>query len=164
MDAAHMMRTINRLHAEGIRHFAMVHDSYGVHACDLDLLNRVLREEFVGSIPNPSCRISWTNNEKPTPGSLCRIRPKPETSIFSRSSRLPTFLPDRLTIVVDHGRWYGGCGAEQCSPLARIAVYGGSGRRRDPALLVGIPLFPCPQLPSKCCLSGRSTRNRESRR
>jgi hypothetical protein len=25
----------------------------------------------------------------------CRIRPKPETSIFSRSSRLPTFLPDR---------------------------------------------------------------------
>ena len=28
MDAAHMMRTINRLYAEGIRHFAMVHDSY----------------------------------------------------------------------------------------------------------------------------------------
>src|SRR6266581_3170730 len=26
MDAAHMMRTINRLYAEGIRHFAMVHD------------------------------------------------------------------------------------------------------------------------------------------
>src|SRR5207253_577142 len=59
MDAAHMMRTINRLYAarsvspigrnlkEGIRHFAMVHDSYGVHACDVELLNRVLREEFV---------------------------------------------------------------------------------------------------------------------
>ena len=27
MDAAHMMRTINRLHAEGIRHFATVHDA-----------------------------------------------------------------------------------------------------------------------------------------
>jgi DNA-directed RNA polymerase len=26
----------------------MVHDSFGVHAGDVDLLNRVLREEFVG--------------------------------------------------------------------------------------------------------------------
>src|SRR2546430_9415439 len=93
MDAAHMMRTINRLYAEGIRHFAMVHDSYGVHACDVDLLNRVLREEFVRIYSEPIRRIFWTNNAKPTPGSGCRIRPKPVTSIFSRSSRLPTFLP-----------------------------------------------------------------------
>jgi DNA-directed RNA polymerase len=41
-----MMRTINGLYAEGIRHFAMVHDSHGVHACDVDLLNRVLRDYF----------------------------------------------------------------------------------------------------------------------
>lgn len=47
MDAAHMMLTINRLVAEGIHHFAMVHDSFGVHACDVDLLHRGLREEFV---------------------------------------------------------------------------------------------------------------------
>jgi len=53
MDAAHMMRTINRLYAEGLRHFAMVHDSYGVHACDVDLLNRVLREEFVRIYSEP---------------------------------------------------------------------------------------------------------------
>jgi DNA-directed RNA polymerase len=53
MDAAHMMRTIHRLYAEGIRHFAMVHDSYGVHACDVDLLNRVLREEFVRTYSEP---------------------------------------------------------------------------------------------------------------
>ena len=53
MDAAHMMRTINRLYAEGIRHFAMVHDSYGVHACDVDLLNRILREEFVRIYSEP---------------------------------------------------------------------------------------------------------------
>jgi DNA-directed RNA polymerase, mitochondrial len=46
-DAAHMMRTVDRLYAGGIRHFAMVHDSFGVHACDIDLLHRVLREEFV---------------------------------------------------------------------------------------------------------------------
>jgi DNA-directed RNA polymerase len=47
IDAAHMMRTIHRLLDEGIRHFAMVHDSFGVHACDVDVLNRVLRQEFV---------------------------------------------------------------------------------------------------------------------
>ncbi len=52
-DAAHMMRTVNRLYAEGLRHFAMVHDSYGVHACDVDLLHRVLREEFVRIYSEP---------------------------------------------------------------------------------------------------------------
>jgi DNA-directed RNA polymerase len=31
----------------------MVHDRYGVHACDVDLLNRVLREEFVPIYSEP---------------------------------------------------------------------------------------------------------------
>ncbi|HEY2382750.1 MAG TPA: DNA-directed RNA polymerase [Terriglobia bacterium] len=48
LDAAHMMLTVNRLDSCGLRHFAMVHDSFGVHAADVDLLNRVLREQFVG--------------------------------------------------------------------------------------------------------------------
>ena len=48
-----MMLTVNRLYAEGLRHFAMVHDSYGVHACDVDLLHRVLREEFVRIYSEP---------------------------------------------------------------------------------------------------------------
>jgi DNA-directed RNA polymerase, mitochondrial len=52
-DAAHMMGTVNRLYAEGLRHFAIVHDSYGVHACDVDLLNKVLREEFVRIYSEP---------------------------------------------------------------------------------------------------------------
>src|SRR6266849_5841997 len=37
----------NDAEEDAVRHFAMVHDSYGVHACDVDLLHRVLREEFV---------------------------------------------------------------------------------------------------------------------
>jgi DNA-directed RNA polymerase len=53
MDAAHMMLTIHRLHDAGLRHFAMVHDSFGVHACDVDLLNRTLREEFVRIYSEP---------------------------------------------------------------------------------------------------------------
>jgi DNA-directed RNA polymerase len=54
LDAAHMMLTINRLHAEGVRHFAMVHDSFGVHAAHIDRLNRALREEFVGIYSEPA--------------------------------------------------------------------------------------------------------------
>jgi DNA-directed RNA polymerase len=53
LDAAHMMLTVNRLHSLGLRHFAMVHDSFGVHAGDVDLLNRTLREEFVGMHSEP---------------------------------------------------------------------------------------------------------------
>src|SRR5437867_8420400 len=68
MDAAHMMRTINRLHAEGIRHFAMVHDSYGVHACDVDLLNRVLREEFVRIYSEPVLQNFLDQQRKAHPG------------------------------------------------------------------------------------------------
>ena len=53
LDASHMMLTVNRLVALGIHHFAMVHDSFGVHACDIDVLNRVLREEFVRIYSEP---------------------------------------------------------------------------------------------------------------
>jgi DNA-directed RNA polymerase len=48
-----MMLTVNRLQSEGVRHFAMVHDSFGVHAADIDLLHRVLREEFVRIYSEP---------------------------------------------------------------------------------------------------------------
>lgn len=47
MDAAHLMRTVNAMRAEGCEHFAMIHDSFGTHAANTDLLNSVLREEFV---------------------------------------------------------------------------------------------------------------------
>lgn len=47
MDASAMMLTVARMWAQGFRHFAMIHDSYAVHACDTPELARVLREEFV---------------------------------------------------------------------------------------------------------------------
>lgn len=46
LDAAHMMFTVQELYRRGLRDFAMVHDSYAVHACDVDLMNEVLREQF----------------------------------------------------------------------------------------------------------------------
>lgn len=47
LDAACLMLTINRALDEGITSFAMVHDSYGVHACEMDKLYVGLRQAFV---------------------------------------------------------------------------------------------------------------------
>jgi DNA-directed RNA polymerase len=79
MDAAHMMWTIHRLKNEGVHHFAMVHDSFGVHACDVDLLNRALREEFVRIYSEPVMwnffKDLWKNN----PGIALPALPPPGT-------------------------------------------------------------------------------------
>lgn len=47
MDAAHLMRTVRAMQEHGVEYFAMIHDSFGTHAADTELLNLVLREEFV---------------------------------------------------------------------------------------------------------------------
>jgi DNA-directed RNA polymerase, mitochondrial len=46
-DAAHLSMTVNAAAAEGVRHFAMIHDSYGTHAGNTTILSRCLREQFV---------------------------------------------------------------------------------------------------------------------
>lgn len=47
LDASHMMLTVTELHRQGLRHFGMAHDSYAVHASDVDLMNQVLRDQFI---------------------------------------------------------------------------------------------------------------------
>jgi DNA-directed RNA polymerase len=54
MDSAHLMRTVNRCVEEGIVDFAMVHDSFGCHAGDIDVMHKVLRTEFVDMY-----RVDW---------------------------------------------------------------------------------------------------------
>lgn len=46
-DAAHMMLTIVRAEQEGIKNFAMIHDSFGTSAGDTEELYRIVRESFV---------------------------------------------------------------------------------------------------------------------
>ncbi|OYY49057.1 MAG: hypothetical protein B7Y48_07675 [Methylophilales bacterium 28-44-11] len=46
-DAAHMMSTVSLCKSKGITSFSMIHDSYGVHACDTRRLAETLREAFV---------------------------------------------------------------------------------------------------------------------
>lgn len=47
LDASAMMLTVNAAVAAGIKHFAMIHDSYGTHAGRTEDLARILRAEFV---------------------------------------------------------------------------------------------------------------------
>lgn len=47
LDAAHLIRTVNGCVDRGLADFSMIHDSFGVHACDVDTLHYVLRQEFV---------------------------------------------------------------------------------------------------------------------
>ena len=52
MDAAHLMKVVNRAAKEGITSFALIHDSYGVHPSEVDTLHAILREEFVNLYRN----------------------------------------------------------------------------------------------------------------
>lgn len=47
LDASHAMFTLVSAKAAGLTSFAFIHDDFGTHACDIDVLNRVLREQFV---------------------------------------------------------------------------------------------------------------------
>jgi len=47
LDAAHMFLTIKRLINKSLTCFSMIHDSYGVHAPDIDTMNTELRLAFV---------------------------------------------------------------------------------------------------------------------
>lgn len=44
-DAAHLISTVNACHADGVRSFSMVHDSYGTHARNTGTMARILREQ-----------------------------------------------------------------------------------------------------------------------
>ncbi|KAJ4833082.1 DNA-directed RNA polymerase 2, chloroplastic/mitochondrial [Turnera subulata] len=52
LDGSHMMMTAVACKRAGLR-FAGVHDSYWTHACDVDEMNRILREKFVELYEQP---------------------------------------------------------------------------------------------------------------
>ncbi|GLJ29375.1 hypothetical protein SUGI_0579240 [Cryptomeria japonica] len=52
LDGSHMMMTAIACNAAGLT-FAGVHDSYWTHACDVDKMNRILRENFVELYSKP---------------------------------------------------------------------------------------------------------------
>jgi DNA-directed RNA polymerase len=81
MDACHLRMVVNRMAEEGITDaFAMIHDSFGVHASDVDELHYAIRDEFIRlytedqltSFRNQQLNYMPTAEipETPTPGSL----------------------------------------------------------------------------------------------
>jgi DNA-directed RNA polymerase, mitochondrial len=47
LDSAHLMGTVNVGVENGLQDWAMIHDSFGVHACDTDVLHACIREAFI---------------------------------------------------------------------------------------------------------------------
>ena len=60
LDASCLMLTVNRAVDEGIQNFAMVHDSYGVLAADMDQLYTGLRQAFVDIYQNDVMTYFYT--------------------------------------------------------------------------------------------------------
>lgn len=53
LDGTHLRLTLASAYERGIEDFLMVHDSYGTHATDIDLLGVTLREEFIKMYESP---------------------------------------------------------------------------------------------------------------
>lgn len=53
LDAAHLLSTVNLGVLNGLGSFAVIHDSFAVHAADTSKLNAVLRESFVQQYSEP---------------------------------------------------------------------------------------------------------------
>lgn len=47
LDSSHLMATVNTLTANGVYSFACIHDSFGTHAADVDVLHKAIRQAFV---------------------------------------------------------------------------------------------------------------------
>lgn len=47
LDSTHLLMTVAAAMDEGIKHFALIHDSFGTHAANTDALFRIVREQMV---------------------------------------------------------------------------------------------------------------------
>ncbi|OMO52644.1 DNA-directed RNA polymerase, phage-type [Corchorus capsularis] len=79
LDGSHMMMTAVACRKAGLT-FAGVHDSYWTHACDVDTMNRILREKFVELYETPILENLLENFQQSFPD-LC-FPPLPERGDF----------------------------------------------------------------------------------
>lgn len=77
LDASHMMATVNGMLDAGISGFAMVHDSYGTHACDVQEMAITLREKFVEMYEVDQLSVFLGEIKQQLPESLVAELPKP---------------------------------------------------------------------------------------
>nr|GMC66015.1 DNA-directed RNA polymerase 2B, chloroplastic/mitochondrial [Ipomoea batatas] len=79
LDGSHMMMTAVACKRAGLR-FAGVHDSYWTHACDVDEMNRILREKFVELYEKPILENLLESFEQSFP--MLSFPPLPERGDF----------------------------------------------------------------------------------
>ncbi|XP_031478885.1 DNA-directed RNA polymerase 1B, mitochondrial-like isoform X2 [Nymphaea colorata] len=79
LDGSHMMMTAIACKKAGLN-FAGVHDSYWTHACDVDELNRILREKFVELYKQPILEELLESFQKSFP--QLRFPPLPDRGDF----------------------------------------------------------------------------------
>ncbi|XP_010929072.1 DNA-directed RNA polymerase 2B, chloroplastic/mitochondrial [Elaeis guineensis] len=80
LDGSHMMMTAVACKIAGLN-FAGVHDSYWTHACDVDQLNRILREKFVELYETPILEDLLESFQHSFP--TLRFPPLPERGDFN---------------------------------------------------------------------------------
>lgn len=66
-DAAHMMLSINKAVEEGLDAFAAVHDSFGVHAADMDRFLEIIKDQFVSIYSQPVLRDLYVEFQRQAP-------------------------------------------------------------------------------------------------
>lgn len=79
LDSSHLMATVNLGVVNGLTSWAVVHDSFGVHAADVDILHAVIREAFI---------------EQYTPDVLQRFRDEIEEQLRAYAPELIEKLPE----------------------------------------------------------------------
>ncbi|XP_066391233.1 DNA-directed RNA polymerase 1B, mitochondrial-like isoform X2 [Miscanthus floridulus] len=79
LDGSHMMMTAVACKRQGLN-FAGVHDSYWTHACDVDTMNKILREKFVELYGTPILENLLESFEKSFP--KLKFPPLPERGDF----------------------------------------------------------------------------------
>ncbi|GLU10284.1 hypothetical protein SLE2022_271030 [Rubroshorea leprosula] len=79
LDGSHMMMTTIACRDAGL-HFAGVHDSFWTHACDVDKMNRILRENFVELYSMPILENLLESFQTSYPGLV--FPPLPERGSF----------------------------------------------------------------------------------
>ncbi|KAL6594360.1 hypothetical protein ACP70R_048553 [Stipagrostis hirtigluma subsp. patula] len=79
LDGSHMMMTAVACKREGLN-FAGVHDSYWTHACDVDTMNKILREKFVELYDAPILENLLESFEKSFPN--VKFPPLPDRGDF----------------------------------------------------------------------------------
>ncbi len=83
LDASHLVLTVNKCLDAGILSFAMVHDSYGTHAADIERMAGILREAFVEMYSAPILENFRNEVASQLPGKLAgKIPPLPPRGDF----------------------------------------------------------------------------------